>query len=205
METPSTQERILLATIECVEEYGLPHVTTRKIAEKAGVNVAAINYYFRSKERLLEEAMRVTIRNSFEDARTVLQEDERPAGERLRRVMEELFEGGFRFPRITQAHLYTLFTEGRFAYPFQEEGMRAFFQALIDTLAQTAPHVREEKRRHLAAVLASAVFMPFVLPPVFELILGKPIDEEVRKEYLETVFELLTRADLIRDDHSREG
>lgn len=206
METPSTQERILLATIECIEEYGLPNVTIRKIAEKAGVNIAAINYYFRSKDKLLEEAMRITVRNSFEDARDALREEGLPPAERLRRVLEELFRGGFTYPRLTQAHLHSLFNEGKFAYPFQEEGMRIFFQSLVDILGQTTPHLSEEKRRHLTAIIASAVFMPFVLPPVFELILGRPIDEEARKTYLETLFDLFTRAGIIPEDHTpREG
>ena len=76
----------------------------------------------------------------------------------------------------------------------------------MDILGQTNLHLSEEKRRHLTAIIASAVFMPFVLPPVFELILGRPIDEEAGKTYLKTLFDLFTRAGIIPEDHTpREG
>ena len=48
------QERIVLATIQSIEQYGVSRATVRRSADVAGVNVAAINYYFGSKDRLLE-------------------------------------------------------------------------------------------------------------------------------------------------------
>jgi len=36
---------------------GFHGITVRKIAAKAGVNVAAVNYYFGSKENLISEAL----------------------------------------------------------------------------------------------------------------------------------------------------
>ena len=53
----STQEAILLATIDCINENGIEHLTTRMIAEKAGANIASINYYFRTKEQLVNQAL----------------------------------------------------------------------------------------------------------------------------------------------------
>ena len=44
----SMEEKIILATIECLEKYGFQGTTIRKIAEAAGSNSAAVNYYFRS-------------------------------------------------------------------------------------------------------------------------------------------------------------
>lgn len=49
----NTKEKILSATIEL---YGIKgDITVREICEKAGVNVASVNYHFGSKDNLLKE------------------------------------------------------------------------------------------------------------------------------------------------------
>jgi AcrR family transcriptional regulator len=56
----SKQERkrqILAAARQVVERVGYNNASTRKIAEEAGVNIAMLNYYFGSKEALLNETL----------------------------------------------------------------------------------------------------------------------------------------------------
>ena len=52
----SSRERILDAGLREFATRGFEGATTRMIAERAGVNVGLIKYYFESKERLWEEA-----------------------------------------------------------------------------------------------------------------------------------------------------
>ena len=49
---PESHERLLEAGIDIFGEFGFKAATTRMIAEKAGVNIAAIPYYFSGKEGL---------------------------------------------------------------------------------------------------------------------------------------------------------
>lgn len=51
-----TKERILRAAGDLIVERGWPKVTTRAIAERAGVNNALIHYHFGTKDDLLFEA-----------------------------------------------------------------------------------------------------------------------------------------------------
>lgn len=53
----AAKERILLAAIAMVERWGIDGATTRVIAAEAGVNVAAVNYHFRTKNALLGQAI----------------------------------------------------------------------------------------------------------------------------------------------------
>lgn len=53
----STEEKILNAAREVFTQKGYAATRTRDIAEKAGINLALLNYYFRSKEKLFEQVM----------------------------------------------------------------------------------------------------------------------------------------------------
>src|SRR5215212_2981803 len=49
--------RILAATLRVVGHGGVASITTRKIAEEAGVNLSAVHRYFRDKDALLLAAL----------------------------------------------------------------------------------------------------------------------------------------------------
>jgi AcrR family transcriptional regulator len=58
--TPSDnpRERLLEAAGEIFSQKGFKGATVREIIDRAGVNIAAVNYYFRDKERLYIEAVK---------------------------------------------------------------------------------------------------------------------------------------------------
>ncbi len=55
----STEDKILLAASKVFTEKGYSGTRTRDIAEEAGINLALLNYYFRTKEKLFEQVMKV--------------------------------------------------------------------------------------------------------------------------------------------------
>lgn len=55
-----TRERLLEAAARAVADHGFRGATVREICRRAGANVAAVNYHFGSKERLLAESLRWT-------------------------------------------------------------------------------------------------------------------------------------------------
>jgi AcrR family transcriptional regulator len=56
---PDTRQRVLDAAGEVFAEQGYRAATVRSICERAGANVAAINYYFGDKDRLYEAVVRL--------------------------------------------------------------------------------------------------------------------------------------------------
>jgi AcrR family transcriptional regulator len=56
-QTSGRRARILAATLRVVGRYGVASITTRKIAQEAGVNLSALHRYFSSKDALLLAAL----------------------------------------------------------------------------------------------------------------------------------------------------
>ena len=53
---PDTRERLIRATLEVLYQDGFDQTTTRRIAERAGVNLQLIQYHFKGKEGLIAAA-----------------------------------------------------------------------------------------------------------------------------------------------------
>ena len=62
----STQAQLLEAACKVFAEKGYRDATIAEICEKAGANIAAVNYYFRDKETLYAEAWRLAFQRSLE-------------------------------------------------------------------------------------------------------------------------------------------
>jgi AcrR family transcriptional regulator len=61
------RERLLVTAGEIFAEKGFKGATVREIIDRAGVNIAAVNYYFRDKERLYIEAVKHAVCGEPED------------------------------------------------------------------------------------------------------------------------------------------
>jgi len=79
-ENRNTREHILQVACEVFAERGFRNTTIRDICHKAQVNVAAVNYYFNSKEMLYEEVCKYVLGLSADNAdpRFTLGENRRP-------------------------------------------------------------------------------------------------------------------------------
>lgn len=152
------QQLILEAVITCIEKYGLEKTTTRKIAREAGTNIASINYYFRSKDDLIAQALDVTLQHMKDDLIDIVQDAERSFDLILRAWMEYLIEGAQRYPNVFMAHMYAPLVEKRFDTP----GPLAF-REMVDLLGERAVQAYPEKSRPelrlgLADVISAVLF-----------------------------------------------
>jgi len=88
-----TRERVLAAAMQVFAERGFDGATLREITAMAGANIAAVNYYFRSKDELIRHVLDVYVRPIMVSRLEALDECERLAGERgpdLEAVVEAL-------------------------------------------------------------------------------------------------------------------
>ncbi len=61
----STEQKIKEAARKVFTQKGFSATRTRDIAEEAGINLALLNYYFRSKEKLFEQVMMERMQQLF--------------------------------------------------------------------------------------------------------------------------------------------
>jgi TetR/AcrR family transcriptional regulator, regulator of cefoperazone and chloramphenicol sensitivity len=99
-----TKQLILQTTLQLLETQGLTNVNIRKIAAQAGVNIAAVNYHFGSKDQVIYEALEI-LRNNFEAAFCHLRSSQKPPRERLVGFMTAYCETVFTYPNLVKAFI----------------------------------------------------------------------------------------------------
>lgn len=88
----STEDKILKAASKVFTEKGFSGTRTRDIAEEAGINLALLNYYFRSKEKLFEKVMRVKIVLLFGQIIPIVTNEKTSLEEKIDLASEKYFE-----------------------------------------------------------------------------------------------------------------
>jgi AcrR family transcriptional regulator len=106
--TQTPEERILNSTIECINAYGLESITVKAISERANVNQAAISYYFRGKDKLIERALHKTLENAF-NLSNFTESQHFAAKERVIHIIESLMDGALKYPGIARSHFHAPF------------------------------------------------------------------------------------------------
>lgn len=71
----NTEQKIFDAATELFLEKGVDRTSVREIASKAGINLALMNYYFRSKENLFSSIFSQLVKENSEELIRILNSD----------------------------------------------------------------------------------------------------------------------------------
>jgi AcrR family transcriptional regulator len=156
MSRKATKEHILLSTIDAIEKHGLMNLTTRLIAEEAGVNNAALHYYFGTKEQLIDTALNQTAYHMLGDTKTILESDN-PIENRIREMFDYIIEGVLRFPNIIRAHMI-----GPLLYTKRQTELSFLLNSWVDLAVEALKPYTEHK---------NPTELKFILNMVFSVIL----------------------------------
>ncbi|WP_394841213.1 TetR/AcrR family transcriptional regulator [Pendulispora brunnea] len=162
------RERIIKATIVCIERNGIEATGVRDIAQEAGVNGAAINYYFGSKDNLLAITLEGTLDEAFSN---VLDDFDKLAqeGHGPRRILELLFEDlmqyNLHFPRIAYAHMHEALSEQRYDGRAMAR-LHDFVEGLVQRI-RAKKSTRSEQQLRIAITQVWAVMLFSALLPRF--------------------------------------
>jgi len=72
----SAEQKIIEAARKLFTEKSFDAVKTRDIANEAGINLALLNYYFRSKEKLFEIVMQENMQKFFQSIVGIINDEE---------------------------------------------------------------------------------------------------------------------------------
>jgi AcrR family transcriptional regulator len=184
------ETKIISAAIECIEKYGIQGATNRKIAQIAGVNNAAINYYFRSKDILIQRCMQVTLENAF-DFKDFENLPGGSARERCAAIFNDLIGGGITYPGLTRAHFYDLFTSGQYD-SLAVEKLNEFAANLVSDLEKRGMIMDHAQLQTACAQMTYTAIMAILAPRLFAGAFGLELnDAPTRQRFVERLVERL--------------
>lgn len=189
--TDSVRARLLAAAMDCFLADEYHNVTTRLIAEQAGVNASMIRYYFGNKEGLYEEMFRETMTPLLD----VLDEpvfDSVNGFAELLHLYYETMSSRPEFPKLILKVLALNQGPGkRFLHQLIERGRTRGARRVGEMKAkgQIAPSVDPDVIRMSFISLAMT---PMLLKDIFEEQWGHPMEDSFLQELAQFNSQLLT-------------
>ncbi|WP_394821519.1 TetR/AcrR family transcriptional regulator [Pendulispora albinea] len=190
----AARERIILATVACIERLGIEGTGVREIAEEANVNGAAINYHFRSKDNLLGIVLERTLDEAFSqvlvDFDALVQGGASPRAA-LESVFDDAVGGAIRYPRITYAHLREPIVEQYYEGAVMRR-LNDFIDGLTRRLFPKRSEQAERRARMALAQMWSVVMISGLLPRFFHQTGGVELENpEMRRQFVAQLVRLV--------------
>lgn len=111
------KNKLISAAKELLQKSDSPEkITSRAIAECAGVNAAMINYYFKSKDSLLTEAVGELIAGSAEQLK--ISDESKAPKDRLCAALWNICETVVRFRKFSKIFVPQILMNGKIEAPF---------------------------------------------------------------------------------------
>jgi Transcriptional regulator len=176
---------ILDAALRLIVKNGTTSITIREVAKEANVNVAAINYYFSSKEQMLVE-MEKLFNDNFEEAFTALDRTDIAGEEKLIVWMDSALAYAVHYPGIFILIRDKLIVNG------DKPENAEMLEKLMTRVGQVRQLFNEtvgvtDEDTELFTMFASAILWPFVFSPMLFGIDESFKDSDRRKKYFQYV------------------
>lgn len=160
----STKENILQATLDLIKVSGCENLTIRRIALAANVNTALINYHFGSKDKLLNEAMKIVLNSLKENFLILGQEGLEP-----RRKLTLFLKGYVTILQQYPELLRHVLTTGTFTMDAQFEFayfIKTRFYSVLPVVAEITGEKDTEKLVMIFLQIVGAIVFPILMKPL---------------------------------------
>jgi AcrR family transcriptional regulator len=180
----STEEKIKEAARKLFTQKGFAATRTRDIAEEAGINLALLNYYFRSKQKLFDLIMMENFRQFIGGMSANFQDETLTMEERIGKVVNAYIDFLTEFPDLPLFILNEIRSNpSKIAAKINEEvgpARSQFFKQLTDAK-------RDGKTAldpfHFVANLVGLTVFPFVSRPLLQRVTN--VTDEQFKAHME--------------------
>lgn len=180
------RQKIIQVTIGLIAKEGIHGLTTRSIATAADVNIAAVNYYFGSKEKLIEESLQTALKHMFIDTDSFFQSLDRKMV--LKKIMLYFLEGSLQHQGIIKAVFHEPINNNNYDTSIMQQIIH-FIRDIISNMAQCTDAKPDLVKIEILQMI-SAAMMPALLPGLYSAILGEDFqtDPDIQNKYLEHFF-----------------
>ena len=164
-----SKEQLILAAIRLLSVADEPiEITARQIAAEAGTNLAMINYYFKSKDELLNIAIGKIIESSAEKFRTLVENV--PPREQLHQMLCSLSNMVIKYSRFTKITI---------PYVLLQEEIKTPFYILPILRAYFGEEKNEMECRLIAYEMISFLQLAFLRSDAVLQYVGENISQEL--------------------------
>ncbi len=177
----STEEKIKSAARTVFHKKGFAATRTREIAEEAGINLALLNYYFRSKEKLFQIIMLETMQGFYQTMIIVFMDGSTTLEEKIEQVAEKYIDLVVEQPEIPLFILSEIRnSSGDFftKLPINELLKKSSFMQQFQEAVQQKK-VADVHPIHFVLNLMGLIVFPFIARPVLTH-LGEMADAQFR-------------------------
>lgn len=177
----TTKKNILNATLELIKTEGADQVTLRKITAAANVNLALVNYYFGSKDKLINEALKMLL-TSFQDNFAVLDDTTLNPKDRLKAFMLQYVDYILQYPGLLQEVLgkgnITFESSQEFSGFLKTAGFSKIRYTLGEITGETNPEILDS----MILQITAAVLFPIIMMQHIKDIAGDPDRNTVERQ-----------------------
>ncbi|MGC4234628.1 MAG: TetR/AcrR family transcriptional regulator [Niabella sp.] len=170
----STEEKIKEAARAVFHKKGYAATRTRDIAEEAGINLALLNYYFRSKEKLFDIIMLETVFGFMQNMAMVLNDEKSSLEEKVELIASNYIDLLTKEPDIPIFMLSEIRNNAGGLLeklPIRQLVMNStFFKQHLEAVAKGK--IVEPNPIHFLMNLLSLVVFPFIAQPLLQGISG---------------------------------
>lgn len=182
-----TRDNILNATLEIIGEEGFQKVTIRKIAALAGVNVAAVNYHFGSKEVVINEALRY-MTGKLRDSFSYLCDPLTPPDERVKNFIRSYADAALQYPDVFRNFVNHSMCNQELSTDYAEFLKREGIEELKNTIREIRNGDDEIQLFMKSFQIISGIAFPVLLGSQMEKLSGINYEDiNVRYEYLDVL------------------
>lgn len=183
-----TRERLVDAALAVFGDLGFEGASTREIARRAGVALAALPYHFTTKDALWRAAAdRIFGELATRIGRRLDGLDGVDRATQLRLVLREFVRFSAEYPELHRFMMQVAFTRSERLEWLVETHVRPMydFVGAIAGEAQEQGIARAARPEHLHYILVGAATAPYVMRAEFELLTGKdPRDESLIEQHV---------------------
>lgn len=170
----TTEEKIKEAARVVFYKKGYAATRTRDIAEEAGINLALLNYYFRSKEKLFDMIMLETVTSFMHTMATILNNEKSTLEKKVELVASHYIDFISKEPNIPIFMLSEIRNNAGGLLeklPIKQIVMNsAFFKQHQEAVAKGK--ITEPNPLHFLMNLLGLVIFPFIVQPLLQGIGG---------------------------------